>query len=84
VEGGKCQYKGVLIPAIIIILINREDGDEAVFRLFKEHGIDVQDQTSICRWFGQRVKWGGIEATRIVQVFHLLAGLHNRNFGQAR
>jgi superfamily II DNA helicase RecQ len=84
VEGGKCQYKGVLVPAIITMLIGGEDGDEAVFRLFEEHGVDVQDQMSVCRWFGQRVEWGGIEATRMVQVFHLLAGLHSRNFGQAR
>jgi hypothetical protein len=41
VEGGKCQYKGVLVPAIITILISGEDRDEAVFRLFKEHSVNV-------------------------------------------
>ena len=50
-------------------------------RLYSRHlrrtGID--DQTSVCRWFGQRVEWGGIEAMRLVQAFHKLGRLHRRN-----
>lgn len=80
---GRCQYNGVLVAAIVTMIIGGEYGEEAVFRLFKEHGVDVEDQTSVCRWFGQRVEWGGVEVTRMVQVFHLLASLHRRNSGQA-
>ena len=84
IKGGRCQYEGVLVPAIITMLIGGEDGDEGVFQLLEEHDVDIQDQTSVCRWFGRRVEWGGIEATRMVQVFHLLASLHSRNSQQAR
>jgi len=71
VKGGRCQYEGVLVPAIITMLIGGEDGDEGVFQLIKEHDVNMQDQTSVCRWFGRRVEWGGMEATRMVQVFDL-------------
>jgi hypothetical protein len=84
VKGGHCQYEGVLVAAIITMLIGGEEGDEAVFRLFAEHDVDIEDQTSVCRWFGRRVEWGGIEATRMVQVFHLLTSLHRRNSGQTK
>jgi superfamily II DNA helicase RecQ len=80
VKGGQCQYPGILVPAIISMLVGGEEGDEGVFQLFEEYSIDIHDQTAVCRWFGQRVEWGGIEVVRLVQVFHLLASLHRRNY----
>jgi hypothetical protein len=82
VPGGRCQYEGVIIPAIVAILVRGEDGDERVFRLLEENGVDIRDQTSVCRWFGERVEWGRMEATRMVQVFHLLAGLSGQDLPQ--
>jgi superfamily II DNA helicase RecQ len=83
VPGGRCQYEGVIIPAIVAVLVRGEDGDERVFRLLEENGVDIRDQTSVCRWFGERVEWGRMEATRMVQVFHLLAGLSGQDLPQA-
>jgi hypothetical protein len=80
VRGERCQYEGVMIPAIVTMLVRGADGDERVFELFVENNIDIKDQTSVCQWFGERVEWGRIEATRMVQVFHMLAGLYRRDF----
>jgi hypothetical protein len=38
VLGGRCQYEGVIIPAIVAVLVRGEDGDERVFRLLEENG----------------------------------------------
>lgn len=46
------------MAAIVTMVIGREEGDEAIFQTFEEYGVDVNDQTSSCRWFGRRVAWG--------------------------
>ena len=55
-----------------------EDGvDEEVFQWMEDDGVNVKDQQEVFKWFGRRVEWGGIEATKMVQVFHRLARIHN-------
>jgi hypothetical protein len=77
VDGGQCQYMGVLVPAFVAMLIGGEEGDEAVFRWMKEEGVEIGDRNAVGAWLGRRVEWGRIEATRLCQVFHYLAKLHN-------
>ena len=36
VPHGRCQHRGVLVPAIVTMLIGGEDGDEAVFQIITE------------------------------------------------
>ena len=76
VEGGQCQYIGVLVPAVVAMLIGGEEGDEEVFRWMKDEGVEMGDRNAVGAWLGRRVEWGRIEATRLCQVFHYLAGLH--------
>jgi hypothetical protein len=33
------------VPAIIVMLISREEGDEAVFQLLEAHDVDIEDET---------------------------------------
>ena len=34
--------------------------------------VDTKDEEKVYRWFGQRVKWGGIEGSKLWQVFYIL------------
>jgi hypothetical protein len=78
VEGGRCQYDGILVEGMVTMLQVGEDGvDEEVFQWMEDDGVNVKDQQEVFKWFGRRVEWGGIEATKMVQVFHRLARIHN-------
>jgi len=79
VKGGECQYADVLVPTLTTLMIMGADGDEVVFQEMKDEGIDIQDEVAVCRWLGQQVKWGGIEATKMVKVFHFLARLYRKS-----
>jgi superfamily II DNA helicase RecQ len=76
-EDGRCQYSGVLIRAVMTMLV--EGIDEVVedtYTWIKGFGVDITDRKEVYKWMGQRVEWGGYEATRLTQVFHRLAGQH--------
>jgi hypothetical protein len=74
---GSCQYKGVLIGVVATLLAEGEDeAVEEVYKWIRGLGVEVEDIGAIYKWLGERVKWGGIEATRMVQVFYKLARAH--------
>ena len=73
-DKGRCQYSGVLVRAVITML--KEGSNEAmddIYRWMQELGVDITKQESVYKWMGQRVEWGGYEATRLTQVFYRLA-----------
>jgi hypothetical protein len=72
-----CQYKEVLIEAVVTMMAEGEDwAIEEILDWMKSEGIKVYDQRAVYRWFRQRVEWGGIEVSRLVQVFCRLVELH--------
>ena len=36
----------------------------------REGGIEVTREEDVFRWLGQKIIWGGIEVSRLVQVFY--------------
>jgi superfamily II DNA helicase RecQ len=73
VEGVRCQYQGVVIPVVTVIWSKRDCTDKNIVgQWIEKDKVDIENAENVYRWFGQRVKWGGIEASRLCQVFHAL------------
>jgi hypothetical protein len=69
----------VLIGVVATLLLKGEDGaTEEVYEWIRGLGVEVEDRGAVYKWLGERVEWGGIEATRMVQVFHKLAMANRR------
>ena len=74
----RCQYAGLLIDAIGTMLAEGDsEGTAELYRWMESLGVNITDPELVYKWFGQRVEWGGVEATRLVQAFYRLA-LRNR------
>ena len=39
----------------------------------EEGKVELENREQLYQWFGQKIDWGGIEASRLVQVFYRLA-----------
>jgi hypothetical protein len=73
VKGIECQYKGVLISVVVVIWQARNSANtDFIWRWMEEDLIDKDDLDEVYGWFGQKVKWGGIETTKLCKVFHAL------------
>jgi hypothetical protein len=73
----ECQYVGVLIAAVATMMIEGIPGaEEEIFQWMQAEGVDINQARDVHIWFGRRVEWGGIEASKLVQVFHHLAQQH--------
>lgn len=71
VGSNKCQFDEIIMPTIISII--REGEDEmggSIIDEMKRQGINERDEMQVYKWFGQKVEWGGMEVSRLVQVFH--------------
>lgn len=74
IAGIKCQFPHVVIPTVISIMHLDPGGcSEPVYQWMEADGVDRDQDDQVYRWFGQKVQWGGIEATRLVQVFYQLS-----------
>jgi superfamily II DNA helicase RecQ len=66
-----CQFDEIIMPTIISIMREGEDAIQAsIINEMQQQGIDESDKIQVCKWFGQKIEWGGIEVSRLVQVFH--------------
>jgi hypothetical protein len=86
VDGGVCQYRGVVRSAVAAMMVAGpvEVVDREVWSWMRAEGIwGVADKLSdgeeqevkrrMLEWFGQKVVWGGVEASVLLQVFYRLA-----------
>ena len=86
VDGGVCQYRGVVRDAVAAIMIAGpvEVVDGEVWGWMRAEGIwgaaeklSESEETEVKRrmleWFGHKVVWGGVEASVLLQVFYRLA-----------
>jgi superfamily II DNA helicase RecQ len=79
VVDGSCQYKGVLIRVVATLLAEGEDWvTNEMYEWIRGLGVEVEERGAVHKWLGERVEWGGIEATRMVQVFHKLVRANRR------
>lgn len=74
IAGIKCQFPNVVIPTVISIMHLDPGGcSEPVYQWMEADGVDRDQDDQVYAWFGQKIRWGGIEATRLVQVFYQLS-----------
>lgn len=56
------------------------EGDDeeiiSVYQWMESLGVNLQDKQGVIKWLGKRIEWGGVECTRLVQVFYRLAQKH--------
>ena len=85
VSGGICQYSNVVRCSIAAIMVAGpyKVADEQVYSWMKAQGIwgegeklkeeEVQEvKQRMLEWVGQKVIWGGMEASILIQVFYRL------------
>lgn len=73
VSGVSCQYAGVVIPVVTVVWQAWYSSEQNIIRQWMERDrVDTSNLENAYWWFGQRVKWGRIEASRLCQVFHRL------------
>ena len=79
-KGVDCQFKGIIMPMVITAIWEGEDWMvEMIMNWIKESRVEVGDQEQMCWWLGQKVEWGGIEVTRLIQVFYrIVRGMQSR------
>ena len=73
IKGVECQYKGVLISTIVVI--SRET--DIIWKWMKDDSIDGDNPEAVYPWFGRKVMWGKMEATKLCKVFHGLTQMVN-------
>jgi hypothetical protein len=68
------------MPMVITAIWEGEDWMvEMIMNWIKESRVEVGDQEQMCWWLGQKVEWGGIEVTRLIQVFYrIVRGMQSR------
>jgi superfamily II DNA helicase RecQ len=72
--GKRCQFKDIIMPVVICMLGAGEDWTRHDFASWaREGGVDVTDKEEVFRWLGQKLIWGGIEVSKLVQVFYRFA-----------
>jgi len=73
VAGAECQYKGLLIAVVVVIWqLWDSPRNDIVWRWIEDEGVDADDLEAVYRWFGQKIAWGRVEATKLYKVFHVL------------
>jgi RecQ family ATP-dependent DNA helicase len=91
IPGGACQYAGIVRPVVAAIMVAGplEVVEEAVWSRMRAEGIwganekleaseEAEVKRGMLKWFGQKVIWGSIEASVLLQVFcRLTVGLED-------
>jgi hypothetical protein len=69
--GKECQFKDIIMPVVVCMLWVRDDWVMGEFEDWaREGGIDVTKREEVFQWLGQKIVWGGIEVSRLVQLFY--------------
>jgi hypothetical protein len=68
---GKCQFEGIIMPLVISGIA---EGTDQIYDMIREQmegsGIKFGEWEEMYKWFGQKEEWGGIEVSRLVQMFY--------------
>src|SRR5450432_3502659 len=73
VRGVECQYKGVLIPVVAVIWRAWDSKEtDIIWKWIEEDLVERDNSEEVYKWFGRKVMWGRIEATKLCKVFHVL------------
>jgi hypothetical protein len=73
-SGMSCQFNSIIMPTVIAAMLEGEDWMiEMIQSWVEESEVELGNQEQMYRWYGQKVEWGGIEASRLIQVFYRIA-----------
>ena len=74
-DGVDCQFKGIVMPAFISMLhVHEKQLMDIVYkRMVIQDQEEWKDDIAVYKWLGKKVKWGGIEVSKLVQVFYKIA-----------
>jgi hypothetical protein len=74
----RCQYKRVLIPAMMAIAeLGKAEGRRRVGAWLRGDGVDPRgEELEVCRWFSKSVQWEGVKVQQAVVVLMMLARLN--------
>lgn len=80
VQGRQCQYRGILIEAVVSMWGANADGAEEVFRAgMKQREIERVEEDEgdkqWLEWAGRKVRWGGLEGNEMYRVLYKLSML---------
>jgi hypothetical protein len=74
VEWCELSIDGIIMPMVMTVMLEGEDWMiEMIQSWVEESGVEFGNQEQMYRWYGQKVEWGGIEASRLIQVFYRIA-----------
>ena len=73
----RCQYGMVLIPAMVAMIhLGSAEGAVEVKGWLDRDNVEMESTEQVCRWFGERVGWEGIEVARVVVLLMMLARIN--------
>jgi superfamily II DNA helicase RecQ len=65
-----CQFDDIIMPVVVCMFREGSSDAEKLFRDWVEQsGVDASNEEQVLRWFGQKVMWGGVEGSKLCQVF---------------
>jgi hypothetical protein len=77
-----CQFSDIIMPVVVCMF--REGSSEAgqlYSQWVAESGVGEKDAEDVLRWFGQKVIWGGVEGSKLCQVFWEFSNMIHREAG---
>ena len=79
VKGVECQYKGILIAIVVVIWVMWDSPKtNIIWEWMEEDFVEQDNLEEVYGWFGRKVTWGRVEATKLCQVFHILTQMVDR------
>jgi RecQ family ATP-dependent DNA helicase len=73
-SGVSCQFDSIIMLVVMTAMLEGEDWMiEMIQSWVEESGVEFGNLEQMYRWYGQKVEWGGIEASRLIQVFYRIA-----------
>jgi len=68
-----CQFFDVVIPVVVVISRAWDSPQrKIIYDWMKEDSVDGTNEDDIYKWLGQKIIWGGMEASKLSKVFHKL------------
>ncbi|KAK4221164.1 P-loop containing nucleoside triphosphate hydrolase protein [Podospora fimiseda] len=82
VQGGSCQFLGVLIESVVSMWGANSSEAEVFFQeRMRQRGVewDGLDEGELVKWMGRKVRWGGFESNEMCRAMVGLYKVHNKN-----
>ena len=78
VKGVECQYKEVLISVVVAIWRAWDSREtDIIWKWMEDDLVERDNSEEMYKWFGRKVMWGRMEATKLCKVFHTLTKMVN-------